>query len=49
MGNCNLNEKKEDSDDLSGTSVVLIVLVQSVHNFIFLDVIGRGGFGKVKA
>ncbi|CAD8091896.1 unnamed protein product [Paramecium primaurelia] len=38
MGNCNINEKKED---LMENNVV------SVQNFQFIDAIGRGGFGKV--
>ncbi|CAK94048.1 unnamed protein product (macronuclear) [Paramecium tetraurelia] len=38
MGNCNINEKKED---LIENNVV------SVQNFQFIDAIGRGGFGKV--
>ncbi|KAM3139999.1 hypothetical protein pb186bvf_007799 [Paramecium bursaria] len=38
MGNCNINEKKEDLEE--GNAI-------SVHNFQFIDAIGRGGFGKV--
>ncbi|CAD8105813.1 unnamed protein product [Paramecium sonneborni] len=38
MGNCNINEQKED---LMENNVV------SVQNFQFIDAIGRGGFGKV--
>ena len=28
-------------------SHIIISEVQSIQNFVFLDVIGRGGFGKV--
>ncbi|CAD8135973.1 unnamed protein product [Paramecium octaurelia] len=38
MGNCNINEKKED---------MLESDITSISNFQFIDAIGRGGFGKV--
>lgn len=46
MGNCNINEKKEDLEERNGNFVSYFV-VMSIQNFQFIDAIGRGGFGKV--
>ncbi|CAD8145154.1 unnamed protein product [Paramecium octaurelia] len=37
MGNCNITDKKDFSDSS----------ILSVHNFEFIEVLGKGGFGKV--
>lgn len=45
MGNCNITDKKDLPD--TSSSVFVFTVGLSVHNFEFIEVLGKGGFGKV--